>query len=73
MTTTFRLSELLDRVGMSQHELARQSGVSIRTISRLATNATGTVALATLDRLAPVLGCQPGDLIGPKPGKRRGK
>lgn len=63
MPTTFRLIEILQRAGMSQHELARRSGVSIRTVNRLATNTTGTVALETLDRIARVLKVKPGDLL----------
>jgi putative transcriptional regulator len=76
MTAQFRLREVLARSGLSQSELARQSGVSFATVNRLCTNATTRVDLATLDRLADVLGCEPGDLIvraGRKGRRARGR
>ena len=48
---------------MSQAELARLSGIGLRTVSRLARNETGQVSLETLDRLAAVLKVEPGELI----------
>ena len=71
MTATFRLAELLERRGMTQAELARLSGVSLRTISRLARNETGQVSLETLDRLAEVLQVQPGELVARERKARR--
>jgi DNA-binding Xre family transcriptional regulator len=58
---------------MGQRELARVSGVSLSTISRLATNSTGQVSLDVLDRLAAALNVKPGDLIALEKPKRRGK
>ena len=63
MTTVFRLAEVLAEQGMSQAELVRRSGVSQRTVSRLAANDTKQVSLAVLDRLAATLGISPGDLL----------
>ena len=71
MTTTFRLAELLERRDMTQAELARLSGIGLRTISRLARNETGQVSLETLDRLAAVLDVQPGELIAREAAKRK--
>jgi putative transcriptional regulator len=76
VTAEFRLREELARSGLSQSELARRSGVSFATVNRLCTNATTRVDLSTLDRLAEVLGCEPGDLIvqaGSRKGRKRGR
>ncbi len=62
VTTRFRVREELG-IRMSQSELARRAGVSFATVNRLCTNVTKRVDLETLDRLATVLGCTPGDLI----------
>lgn len=73
MAARFQLRELLDKSGLSQTELASRAKVSFATVNRLATNATGQVSLETLDRLATVLGVQPGDLIvreAPKPRRK---
>ena len=66
MPTVFRLRELLEAAGLTQSELARQSGVSFATINRLCTNATGQVSLAVLDRLADALKVEPGALLAKK-------
>jgi transcriptional regulator with XRE-family HTH domain len=63
MTARFRLRELLEARGISQSQLAREAGVSFSTVNRLCTNATEQVSLATLDKIAGVLGVAPGDLI----------
>ena len=74
MTARFRLRELLEARGLSQSQLARDAGVSFATVNRLCTNATEQVSLATLDKIAGVLGVAPGDLIELVPEKRkRGK
>ena len=79
MPTVFCLREIIERRGVSQSELARQSGVSFATINRLCTNATRQVSLDTLHRLAstlssPALGgkrVEPGDLITREKRRRR--
>jgi putative transcriptional regulator len=71
MPTVFRLAELLERRGLSQSELARISGVGLRTISRLCHNETATVALNTLDQLATALDVDPGELIVREKARRR--
>ena len=64
MATEFRLKQWLEKRDISQGELSRQSGVSLSTVNRIATNSTTRVDLETLDRLAVVLDCKPGDLVG---------
>ncbi|MGE0554685.1 MAG: helix-turn-helix domain-containing protein [Gemmatimonadales bacterium] len=71
MPTRFRLAEVLDRLGVSQSELARRSGVSLRTVNRLCLNRTVQVSLETLDKLADALGVAPGDLIAKEAGRRK--
>ena len=63
MPARFCLDRLIESAGISQRELARRSGVSPTTINRMAANLTGQVSLRTLDALAKVLGCEPGDLV----------
>jgi DNA-binding Xre family transcriptional regulator len=72
MPTTFRLREILEAKGISQSELSRLSGVSFATINRMCTNATESVALSTLDKLASALGVEPGELIArARPTRRK--
>lgn len=73
MAARFRLAELLEERGMSQSELARQSGITFATVNAMARNRTDGVKLATLDRLARVLGVAPGDLIGTERKRGTGK
>ena len=63
MAARFRLAELLERGGLTQTELARRSGVSLVTINAIANNRTAQVKLDTLDKLARVLGVEPGELL----------
>lgn len=72
MPTEFRLAEILAVCGMSQRELARLSGVSFVTVNAIHGNRTTRVDLATLDKLAAVLGVQPGELIVKAPKRRKG-
>jgi len=67
----FRLQELLDAAEMSQSELARQSGVSLVTVNKIAQNRSNQVSLKTLDALSKVLRCEPGDLLEREPKGRR--
>lgn len=71
MAARFRLAELLEERGMSQSELARQSRITFATINAMCRNRTDGVKLETLDRLARVLGVEPGELIASD--KKRGK
>ena len=67
----FCVGELLRARGMSQSDLARASGVSLFTVNAIANNRTVQVKLDTLEKLARVLGVEPGDLI--ERDKKRGK
>lgn len=63
MPTKFCLAELLEKLGVSQSELSRRSGVSFPTINRMCANLTTGVSLGTLDRIASALGVEPCELI----------
>lgn len=65
----FRLGEILEERGLSQSELARQSGVTFVTINRMCANATKGVTLTTIDRLVKALKVEPGELFVSRRGK----
>lgn len=73
MHARFQLAELLEDAGMSQRQLAADSGVSPTTINRMCRNLTRQVSLATLEELAKPLGCKPQDIITDAPPGRRRK
>ncbi len=60
---SIRIQELREVKGWSQAELARRSGVSQSTISRLEARTTPSIDLNNLENLASALGCDPGYLI----------
>jgi DNA-binding Xre family transcriptional regulator len=72
MVARFNLAQLLADRETSQRELARRSGVSLVTINRMCANHTTGVSLAVLEKLAAVLGVEPGELIV-REKKPRGK
>jgi transcriptional regulator with XRE-family HTH domain len=69
---SLRLKEFREAQRLSQAELARRSGVSQSTISRIEAGATGGLNLASLEGLADALGVNAALLIvhEPKAGKR---
>ena len=73
MSARFRVRELLEKADLTQSELARRAEVSFATVNRLCTNATNQVSLETLDKIAAVLGVEPGDLLERVPKKPRGR
>ena len=60
---SIRIQELREVKGWSQAELARRSGVSQSTISRLEAGTTPSIDLHNLENLAEALRCDPGYLI----------
>lgn len=66
LTTVFRLREVMEarNPAKSLSAVARDSRVSYQTCHKVYHNHTTRVDLATLDRLAKALGCEPGALIG---------
>jgi transcriptional regulator with XRE-family HTH domain len=55
MPAHFTLRELLDEVGVSQSDFAREADLSFATVNRLCTNATAQVSLETLDKILRAL------------------
>ena len=55
---------------MTQAELASRSRVSPTIINRMVKNHARQVSLATLGKLAGVLGCEQGETIAGPPGRR---
>lgn len=75
----FRLAALLEEAGLSQRQLAADSGVSPTIINRMANNLAGQVSLRTIDSLCIALSeaigrqVEPGELLEREPEpKRRG-
>lgn len=73
MPVVFRLRELLEKRGISQSELSRQSGVSFATINRMCTNATREVSLDVLDKLSTLLRVEPGELLEREAKRKRAR
>ena len=65
---TLRIQELRKVNKWSQAELARRSGVNQGVISRLESGETQSITLPNLEKIAKVLGCDPGYLIVKKGG-----
>lgn len=60
----FKVKEVAQKKGYSQHRLAKESGIDLRTLRRLFRNEPGTVASTdTLDRIAELLGVDISELI----------
>ena len=57
------LSEIRNGAGLTQEELARESGVSLRTIQYLEADGTADAKVRTLARIARALGCTVDDLL----------
>jgi DNA-binding Xre family transcriptional regulator len=63
LPTRFRVREVIDERGLTQLEVARRARLSYSTVSRLYLEQATQISLKTLDRLAEVLRCEPGDLL----------
>lgn len=82
LSTVFRLRAVLEAradrgASMSLNQLAGAAGLAYNTVHAIYHNKTRRVDLDTLDALASVLGCLPGDLVSvapaaPKPKRGRG-
>jgi Predicted transcriptional regulator len=63
MPIYFRFRELRHALGLTQAELARRAGVRRATVSRLENARVSAIDLDVLERLANVLGIEPGFLL----------
>lgn len=75
MAIYFRLRELRSALGLTQAELAARAGVRRATVSRLENSRVGAIDLEVLEKLADLLGVEPGFLLSrtppPAPVRRR--
>jgi transcriptional regulator with XRE-family HTH domain len=62
-----RVKELRVALGLTQAELADRAGVRRATVSRIENAQVSGIDFSTLERLADVLGVEPGLLIGRLP------
>ncbi len=62
---TLRLRHFRERAGLSQAELARQSGIAQSTISRIEAGLRRDVGLETIKKLARALQVSPRSLLAP--------
>ena len=69
--TVLNLTELRERSGLTQIELAEKAKTTQATISNLETGKSRRIELDLLDRLAKALRCKPSDLIVRAAKKRR--
>jgi len=63
------LADILQKRGMSRRELARQSGVHVNTVCKMANNESMLVDLYVLTAICEVLHVQPGELLRELPGR----
>jgi transcriptional regulator with XRE-family HTH domain len=76
MPIYLRVRELRAALGLSQAEFAARAGVRRATVSRLENSRVGAIDLKVLEKLADLLGVEPGFLLSrtpPPPAVRRGR
>jgi transcriptional regulator with XRE-family HTH domain len=74
MPIYIRLRELRSALGLTQAQLAARAGVRRATVSRLENCRVGAIDLEVLEKLADLLGVEPGFLLSrtpPAPAARR--
>ncbi len=68
-----RLREIAEAQGMNMSQVQRRTGLTMGAVRRYWHNQSGMVSLDALDKLAALLGMEPGELIGrgetPQDGK----
>jgi transcriptional regulator with XRE-family HTH domain len=67
MAIYVRLRELRAALGLTQAELAARAGVRRATVSRLENSRVGAIDLEVLEKLADLLGVEPGFLLSRTP------
>jgi transcriptional regulator with XRE-family HTH domain len=67
MAIYLRLRELRFALGLTQAELAARAGVRRATVSRLENSRVGAIDLEVLEKLADLLGVEPGFLLSRTP------
>jgi transcriptional regulator with XRE-family HTH domain len=72
MTIYVRLRELRLALGLTQGELAARAGTRRATVSRLENSRVTAIELEVLEKLADVLGVEPGFLLSRMPAPAGG-
>jgi putative transcriptional regulator len=58
-----RIAELLEKRGRTQYWLAKETGLTPLTISKLVKGKTSGIEFATLNQICEVLSCQTSDVL----------
>ena len=58
-----RIDEILEKLGKSRYWLAKKTGLTELTISRLVKRRTSGIDFETLDKICGALECEPGDVF----------
>jgi transcriptional regulator with XRE-family HTH domain len=73
MAIYVRLRELRSALGLTQAELAARAGVRRATVSRLENSRVGAIDLEVLEKLADLVGVEPGFLLSRTPPAPRAR
>ena len=57
------LNQILDNKGISQNQMAKDTGISVSTLRNLNHNRTTSIKFDTLDKICKYLGCGVGDVL----------
>ncbi len=57
------LDQLLDQKGVSQNQLAKDTGISTSTLRNLNHNRTSRISFSILEKICNYLGCDVGDIL----------
>lgn len=57
------LNQLLDEKGISQNQMAKDTGISVTTLRNLNHNRTARISFDILEKICIYLGCGVGDIL----------
>lgn len=57
------LDQVLDQKGVSQNQLAKDTGISTSTLRNLNHNRTSRISFDILEKICNYLGCEVGDIL----------
>ena len=59
----FRVKAIINKKGLKQKHIAKETGLTERTIGRIINNQTKQIKLSTMEKLTQVFNCEVGDLF----------
>lgn len=71
MPVTVKLDDLLHHRRMTLTELADRVGLTLANLSILKTGKARAIRFSTLEAICEALDCQPGDILGFEPERKR--